>query len=182
VSTNLTRAGPVVHRRGNLARAVRASVAIPGVLPPVPDGEHLLVDGGVLNNLPIDVMRELNPTGPVIAVDVVPPQGPGAKSDYGLTLSGWRLALGRLRPGRPAISVPSIAATILHSMFVGADSGRQQMLRDGLADLYLSIHLRKVGLLEFGTVHPVEELGYAQSIERLREWVERGGLREPGRP
>jgi CRP-like cAMP-binding protein/predicted acylesterase/phospholipase RssA len=180
LSTNISRAGSVVHRRGNLARAVRASVAIPGVLPPVPEGEDLLVDGAVLNNLPIDVMRELNPTGPVIAVDVVPPQGPRATSDYGLMLSGWKLALGRLRPGRPPSSVPSIAATILHSMFVGAGTSRQQMVRDGLADLYLDIHLRKVGLLEFDRVRPIEELGHAQAIERLREWIQSKGLLEPG--
>jgi predicted acylesterase/phospholipase RssA len=177
VSTNITRAGPVIHRRGKLARAVRASIAIPGVLPPVPDGEHLLVDGGVINNLPINIMRELNPTGPVIAVDVVPPQGPGAKSDYGLTLSGWKVALSRLRRGESVIDVPSIGVTMLRSMLVGADSTRRQMLRDGLADLYLSIHLRKVGLLDFDEVEPVEQVGYEQSIERLREWVEAGGLR-----
>jgi predicted acylesterase/phospholipase RssA/CRP-like cAMP-binding protein len=176
VSTNITRAGSVIHKRGSLARAVRASIAIPGVLPPVPDGEHLLVDGGVLNNLPIDVMRELNPTGPVIAVDVVPPKGPSAKSDYGLTLSGWKVALSRLRRGKSVINVPSIGVTILRSMLVGADSTRQQMLRDGLADVYLSIHLRKVGMLEFDTVEPVEQVGYEQSIEPLREWVERGGI------
>jgi predicted acylesterase/phospholipase RssA/CRP-like cAMP-binding protein len=181
LSTSLTRVGTVVHRRGNLARAVRASVAIPGVLPPVPYGEELLVDGAVLNNLPVNVMRELNPTGPVIAVDVVPPQGPRVKSDYGLTVSGFRVALSRLRPGRPESAVPNIAATILHSMFVGAGASRQQMLREGLADLYLAIHLRKVGLLEFERVRAIEELGYAQAIERLREWVEGSGLREPGR-
>jgi predicted acylesterase/phospholipase RssA len=152
------------------------------VLPPVPEGEDLLVDGAVLNNLPINVMRELNPTGPVIAVDVVPPHGPRATSDYGLMLSGWKLALSRLRPGRPQSGVPSIAATILHSMFVGAGTSRQQMVRDGLADLYLDIHLRKVGLLEFDRVRPIEELGHAQGIERLREWLASSGLGEPGRP
>ncbi|MEJ2604825.1 MAG: cyclic nucleotide-binding domain-containing protein, partial [Gammaproteobacteria bacterium] len=72
VSTNLTAARTVVHSRGNLAHAVRASVAIPGVLPPVPHEGDLLVDGGVLNNLPIDVMRRVNPTGTVIAIDVAP--------------------------------------------------------------------------------------------------------------
>jgi predicted acylesterase/phospholipase RssA/CRP-like cAMP-binding protein len=182
LSTNLSKAESVVHRRGSLARAVRASVGIPGVLPPVPDGENLLVDGAVLNNLPIDVMRELNPAGPVIAVDVVPPQGPRVKTDYGLTVSGFRVALSRLRPGRPESSVPSIAATILHSMFIGAGASRQQMLRHGLADLYLDIHLRKVGLLQFDDVRPIEALGHAQGIERLREWIDRNGLREPGRP
>ncbi|MGB7489204.1 MAG: patatin-like phospholipase family protein, partial [Thermoanaerobaculia bacterium] len=75
-------AGSKYPRRGSAVRAVRASVAIPGVLPPVPEGDELLVDGGVLNNLPIDAMREINPSGPVIAVDVLPPRGPRAKGDY----------------------------------------------------------------------------------------------------
>ena len=77
--------------------------------------------------------------------------------------------------------MPSIGVTILRSMLVGADSALRQMLRDGLADLYLSIHLRKVGLLEFGAIQPVERVGYEQSIGRLREWVEAGGLGEQDR-
>ena len=57
VSTNLTTSRLKVHRRGPSAVAIRASVAIPGVLPPVPFDGDLLVDGGVLNNLPVQVMR-----------------------------------------------------------------------------------------------------------------------------
>ncbi len=52
VSTNLTRSRLEVHDRLDLATAIRASVAIPGILPPVPFEGDLLVDGGVLNNLP----------------------------------------------------------------------------------------------------------------------------------
>ena len=57
VSTNLTRSRVEVHDRRDLATAIRASVAIPGIFPPVPFDGDLLVDGGVLNNLPCDVMR-----------------------------------------------------------------------------------------------------------------------------
>ncbi|MFK7896546.1 MAG: cyclic nucleotide-binding and patatin-like phospholipase domain-containing protein [Myxococcota bacterium] len=175
VSTNLTKACEVVHRRGNLARAVRASVAIPGVLPPVPEGEDLLVDGGVLNNLPIDVMREMNPTGPIITIDVVPPRGPGAQSDYGLSISGWRVALSRLLPGEP-IKAPGIGGTMMRSMMVGAESTRQRLLAAEITDFYLNVRMRKVGMLEFDAVEPIEKLGYEQSIDALREWVDGGGL------
>ena len=48
----------MIHRDGMLWRALRASVALPGILPPVTHHGHLLVDGGVMNNLPVDVMRE----------------------------------------------------------------------------------------------------------------------------
>ena len=177
VSTNITQAGQMIHRRGSLSRAVRASVAIPGILPPVPEGEDLLVDGGVLNNLPMDVMRELNPTGPMIAIDVVPPRGPAAKSDYGLSLSGWKLAAESFIPGRTSYRPPGIGGTILRSMLVGADSARRRMLQDGLPDLYLNVKMRKVGMLEFDAVDSIQQLGYEQGLDALRKWIDGGGLK-----
>ena len=58
VSSDLTTGRIHDHRDGMLWRALRASVALPGILPPVTHHGHLLVDGGVMNNLPVDVMRE----------------------------------------------------------------------------------------------------------------------------
>jgi predicted acylesterase/phospholipase RssA/CRP-like cAMP-binding protein len=72
VSADLVSARTVVHERGSLWRALLASVSIPGLLPPVPADDRLLVDGGVLNNLPIDVMADAH-EGPVVAVDVMRP-------------------------------------------------------------------------------------------------------------
>lgn len=176
VTTNLTSGRSMAHRRGNLSRAVRASVAIPGVLPPVPEDGDLLADGGVLNNLPIDVMRRLNPGGPVIAVDVLPPRGPRAKADYGLGVSGWRLALDGLLPWRRSLPVPRLGLTIMRSMFVGSDPARAQMLDDGLADLYLNIQASGIGLLQFDKVEKVAKIGYEAAIDPLRQWLDSGGL------
>jgi NTE family protein len=47
----------VVFERGFLASAIRASVSIPGVFPPIRIGDSTLVDGAVLNNLPGDILR-----------------------------------------------------------------------------------------------------------------------------
>ena len=68
VSSNLTSGHVHVHRRGELWRALRASVSVPGVLPPVVHQGEVLVDGGAMNNLPVDVMLELG-RGPVIGCD-----------------------------------------------------------------------------------------------------------------
>ena len=57
VSSNLTTGRIAVHQQGPLWRWLRASVAIPGVLPPVFQGGEVFVDGGAMNNLPVDVMR-----------------------------------------------------------------------------------------------------------------------------
>jgi NTE family protein len=62
----------VVLQTGSLARAVCASAAIPGLFPPVELDDWLLVDGGVVDNLPVDVARELG-ADYVIAVDLFPP-------------------------------------------------------------------------------------------------------------
>ncbi|MCF6329803.1 MAG: patatin-like phospholipase family protein, partial [Henriciella sp.] len=69
VSTNLTDGAYRVHRRGLLRHALRASISLPGILPPVVDNGEVLVDGGVLNNFPADVMREMQ-RGFVVGSDV----------------------------------------------------------------------------------------------------------------
>ncbi len=57
VATNLTTLQPAVFRSGSLPFAVRASISIPGVFPPVRRGQDLLVDGATMDNLPTDVLR-----------------------------------------------------------------------------------------------------------------------------
>jgi NTE family protein len=69
VATDLRTAGFVVLGDGSLAEAMRATMAIPGVFTPVSIKDHLLVDGGVLNNVPANVVRALG-ADIVIAVDV----------------------------------------------------------------------------------------------------------------
>jgi predicted acylesterase/phospholipase RssA len=71
VSTDLARGSLVVHERGCLWKSVRASCSIPGIFPPLALDERMLVDGGLMDNLPIDLLAERCP-GPIIAVDVYP--------------------------------------------------------------------------------------------------------------
>ena len=69
ISANLTKRRSLEHRSGTVAQALRASVAIPGVMPPVFHSEGVLVDGAAINNLPVDVMQAHAP-GLVIGCDV----------------------------------------------------------------------------------------------------------------
>lgn len=69
VATDLETGEAYVIGRGNLARAMRASMAVPGAFTPVELDGHLLVDGGVVNNLPVDVVRAMG-ADIIIAVDV----------------------------------------------------------------------------------------------------------------
>lgn len=76
---------------GNVADAVRATISIPGLLAPVEDGERRLVDGGLLNNLPADVVRQMG-ADIVLAVDVLG----DAQNSYWETLGKKRFILGQV--------------------------------------------------------------------------------------
>ena len=111
VSTNLTSGKIEVHRRGMMRKAMRASIAIPGLLPPIVIDDQVLVDGAVLNNLPTAVMRQMN-GGPIIGVDMSQARG----VDPQVILhppSVWRfLATGAWRRGPPIVSILMRSATL----------------------------------------------------------------------
>ena len=72
VATNIENGDPFIIKNGNIARAMRASMSIPGVLPPITIDNTLLVDGGIANNVPINIVRDMG-ADIVIAVDVSAP-------------------------------------------------------------------------------------------------------------
>ena len=69
VAADLLTGEPVVLSQGDLARAARASMAVPGILTPVDWEGRILVDGGIADNLPVEVARDLNAQF-TVAVDV----------------------------------------------------------------------------------------------------------------
>ncbi len=71
VATDLSTGLPVILSRGPLVEALRASMSIPVLLPPVTIDGRLLVDGGVSNNLPIDVARDMG--ADIVIVSSIPP-------------------------------------------------------------------------------------------------------------
>jgi NTE family protein len=111
VSTNLTSGKIEVHRRGLMRRAMRASIAIPGILPPIVIDGQVLVDGAVLKNLPAEVMRQMH-GGPVIGVDMSETRGVDpALVEHPPSI--WRLiATGAWRRGPPIVSILMRSATL----------------------------------------------------------------------
>jgi predicted acylesterase/phospholipase RssA len=172
VSTNLSRGAVRVHRSGPLLRAVRASLAIPGILPPVVEDGELLVDGALLDNLPVLAMRELTGGGPVLAVDV----GAGFSStpfpDLPDELSGWSAL--RRRFGGPARggAVPSIFEILMRSAMVSSIGAAGRVaLREGI-DLCIVPPVQDFGLFAFDRVDEIAERGYRAALEPVRAWWE----------
>lgn len=78
VAVDLLTSQEVVLKEGRVARAVRASCAVPALFTPVEWDDHLLVDGGLLNNVPVRVLREWG-ADYVIAVNLLPPYARNAR-------------------------------------------------------------------------------------------------------
>lgn len=93
VATEVATGREVHIGRGDVADAVMASAALPGVFPPVQVGAHLLMDGGVVNNSPISVARSLGatriyvlPTGYACALETAP-KSPLAMAMHAVTVA-----------------------------------------------------------------------------------------------
>ncbi|MDQ2695663.1 MAG: patatin-like phospholipase domain-containing protein [Pseudomonadota bacterium] len=171
ISSNLTTAEMVVHRQGPLWRAVRASASIPGIANPVLEKGHLLVDGGLLNNLPCDVMRQLC-GGIVIAVDVGVEQDLSVKVEVMPT--PWELLWTRALPFREAIEFPNILDVLWRTTLLASEH-RLSAIKQA-ADLYLRPPVERFGLLEFKALPAIVDTGYQYAREALLAWQEQQPL------
>lgn len=157
VSANLTSGDAVTHRSGLLWHWLRASSAIPGVLPPVFHQGQVLVDGAVINNLPTDVMREQS-VGDVIGVDIGADDVLHAGVDEHASPHGWRLLLDRLgQPRRPGVVSILLRAGMVNSKAANAD-------RRAKASLLLAPPVNGVGLLDWTAYERAIELGYQYAL------------------
>jgi NTE family protein/lysophospholipid hydrolase len=172
VSTSLRRAEPVVHRAGPLWKAARASSAIPGLFPPVAaaDGD-LLVDGGIMNNVPVDIMRTECERGPVIAIDLSVATERTSQYRFGPVLSGWQVLWSRVNPLAPKVEAPSIFTTLLRT----TEAGSVHRMRTGevmrMADLVVHPPMEQVGLLDIRNHESLVRIGYEATRDAVARWL-----------
>jgi predicted acylesterase/phospholipase RssA len=175
VSSNLSRAEPLVHRTGPLWECVRATTAIPGTFSPLLVEDDIVVDGGVLNNLPIDVMRDTVETGTVIGVNVVPSQSRARKGKgryrFGPTLSGFRVLWSRISPFGRTVKAPSLLGILTRSTEINsAWRARSEDFRRH-ADLLVEPALGRFRVLDFDAWEKIRGEGYESGGAQLRDWV-----------
>ncbi len=139
VSVDLISRTRQVHRRGSAVDATMASVRLPVLFPPVPtDDGRLLTDGGLLDNLPVDLLTE-RAEGPVIAVNIS--MGGGGRRGP--------------RQGRPR--VPALGETLLRTMMIGSGGAIEAAHRQGA--VVVTPDAQGVGLLEFHQFDRMVEAG-----------------------
>jgi NTE family protein len=158
VSCDLVSGDLVVNRDGPLFEAVGMSMCLPGVFAPMPRGDHLLVDGGVLNNLPVEPMAVMA-EGPIIAVDVtaqfLPPEArvPRRRRPRARDWSS--------RARRAVVGVdtplPSLKETLTRAIGIGSVYAVELARRR--ADLLITPETGVVDLLDFQQIDRMVELG-----------------------
>ena len=165
-SANLSRASMRIHDRGTLWRAVGASMSIPGIGPPVCEQGDLLIDGSVLTNLPVDVMREIC-QGRVVAIDV--------STDRELSVDrSWEdfPSPGRLLVQRPwrrrGIKIPTILEILFRGAMVSSIAGERNVKEK--VEFYLRPPISGIGLFDFKSLERVEETAYRYAVEVLEQW------------
>ncbi|MHB8384025.1 MAG: patatin-like phospholipase family protein [Candidatus Binataceae bacterium] len=159
-ASDLTTGQVRIYRSGPIWKALRASVAIPGVLTPVIEGNHIVVDGGVLNNLPIDLMLAMR-RGPVIAVDVMRDHTIAAGAEGLEELS----ILNMLRPARRGS--PNIVALLMRAGTVGSEA-QVRHLRPQV-DLLIEPRIESIGMLDWKAYRIAIDAGYRQTIAILEQ-------------
>lgn len=161
VSVSLSNSGLVTHTRGPITPVLRATSAAPGLLPPVWIDGELLVDGGVLDNLPVAMARDLW-GGRTLAVSVsgdLDLGPPGAVAATGFEVARSWVGM-RLPP-----ALPSAGTVLAASMTVASEEAFRRALR--LADTVLTPPVQRFGLTESEAFDDLVEVGYADAMARL---------------
>ncbi|MFC5527646.1 patatin-like phospholipase family protein [Rhodanobacter ginsengisoli] len=162
VSTQLSGGGMAVHRDGPLWLWLRASSAIPGVLPPVLRQGRVYVDGALVNNLPTDVMAA-DGIAHITALDIRADIALLTTAEESATPPLWRLLLQR----RQDVRRPGLVSTLVRAGMVNGESasaGRRER-----ADLLLTPPLEQIGMLDWKGWQRAVDAGYRHALGVLEE-------------
>ena len=173
VAVDLKSGKKVVLREGKVIDAVLATIAIPGIFPPKSWGDYLLVDGGVLDPVPVSVVREIGPDKylPVVAVTLtsepthsglLPQIGPKAVEPIISRISRLRLS--------KAFDI------FIHSIDIGVSSITEMRLSIDAPDVLIQPDVRKIGYLDEVDVCDVVRLGEEATEAILPELIKAVGL------
>ena len=167
VSTNLTRGALEIHERGEAWAAVRSSFSVPGLFPPMHNAAgDVLVDGGVLDNMPVTALRAKHAGIEVVAIDV------GARREFtapgmpsGGVVSGWKLLASSVRT-RSLDHLGSLPRVLMRLTELGgtapdADRG----------DCYVRLALDGVSLLDFDKFDALVTQGARDAAPPIDAWL-----------
>ncbi|MFN4025224.1 MAG: patatin-like phospholipase family protein [Hyphomonas sp.] len=159
LSTDLTSGNARLHQCGLLRQALRATISLPGILPPVVDGNDVLVDGAVLDNFPIEPMRELH-QGFIVGSDVSSLPDGLNRDEFIQPLSFWRWVL-----KHGFSSPPPIAGLLMRAATIRDD----RLSPRDMADVLILPELPDIELRDWKAYDTAVEAGYTAAMAVLKD-------------
>jgi NTE family protein len=195
VACNLNGGREVVLREGNLVEAIRASISIPGIFRPVIKEGDILVDGGLVNPVPVSAVREMG-ADIVVAVDLnhktasldepTVSLSPGDRPQNGSTATRETKnnanplmrklealeasGLSRIRSWREKEVGPNLAEVLMRSLDVMGDQVREARFQENPPDLLIQPKVEHVSFLEFHRAKELIDVGYLETRSALARW------------
>jgi NTE family protein len=183
VATDLANGEEVTIGTGDLVEAVRASIAVPGLLTPARSDGRILVDGGLVNPVPVSVAREMG-ANLIIAVDlsnevlahrlsrVKPAANEKRHADAVTHLLQHLQAtenpmLAKFRAWLEAKPLPGILDVLLASLFITQARITETTLRRDQPDILIQPPLGKVRFMDFDCAEEIIDIGYRSAVRQL---------------
>ena len=167
-TTDLTAAQPRLHRHGRLRPFIRASCSLPMLFPPVIHEGHLLADGGIVNNLPVDPLLGMGHVGFLVAVNVATAFYDADEAyNYEDSLPLARVLNGRLNPFAERLVAPGMLDVLMRSLEIGSKS--VEPAQAAKADLYIRPDVSRFGYTDVGAIAAIVAAGEAATVARLAE-------------
>jgi len=169
VSVDLSHRKEAIFSQGPAWKSIRASISLPAVFIPVAFEGSILVDGSVMNNMPVDIMKDqfLHNDGLVIAIDL---ENKTRDTKYQIPdkYSFLKILLGKLGVKKYQSNIPSIFDTLLRSLLVTAHNKTQE--NGALADILITLPVSNYKLLDYDEkkVDTLIAIGYKAAIEEIK--------------
>ena len=166
VSANLSNAKQVIHRKGQIFDVVRSSLSLPGIWPPKLSSMGLLVDGGIVNNFPVDIMIE---AGAKTIIGIEFSGITEQKPDFEIYPSNLQLISSKVRKNKKYKRVPGLMNTIVKSALLNSDNRAKEAIE--MTDIHIKPNTKKVGLMDWDATEVAIEAGYEAAIKVFeKEW------------
>ncbi len=164
VAANFTKSQIEILDKGALGLALRASISLPTILPPVVKDNDLLFDGGIIDNLPYDNMDSLA-QGPVIGVDLSITK----HRELGYEkVPGNRTLMKQKITGKRKYKVPNINQIMMGTMILASNDRRKR--NEKKFDIYIKPDVSKFGFMKWANFDKIIESGYDAAYPILQEW------------
>ncbi len=125
------------------------------------------MDGGLINNLPTDLMRAHPDIGQVIAVNVAMADSESNVNPFDYAVSGWKSLWRRLSPRSTDPAVPAISEILLQSISI--TNTQSAKLTKRIVDRYFEPPVQAFGLLDFDKIEQLVDIGYEYARETIAD-------------